>query len=49
MAVIGFLTLSVDVSENAEQAFLEIGIISGILQRDLSLEIVLVNGSAFGM
>ena len=49
MAVIGFLAVSVNVSEDAGQAILEIGIISGILQRDVSLELVLINGSASGM
>lgn len=49
MAVVGFLEQFVNVTESDGQALLEIGVISGTLQRDLTLELLLVAGTALGM
>ena len=46
--VVGFLSQSVVVSEDQGPARLEIGVISGALQRDLALQLTLTDISAQG-
>lgn len=48
VAVVGFLEQFVNVSESDGQALLEIGVISGTLQRDLVLQLLLIPGTAQG-
>lgn len=46
--VVGFLSQSVVATENQSQATLEVGVISGALQRDLALQLTLRDNSALG-
>ena len=49
VVVVGFLQQFVNVSEGDGEVTLQVGVISGTLQRSISLEFQLVDGSAMGM
>ncbi len=46
--VIGFINESYTALESDEEAFVDIGVISGSVQRDVIFELTFSNGSALG-
>ena len=46
--MIGFINLPYSATENDGVAFVEIGVISGNLQRDVSFQLLFTSGSALG-